>query len=154
MSERSAISRRNILAGAAALSFGATGAQAAALVPAAVDPVFAAIAAFRAKRAAFNAVLYQLAAYEDRCESHGLSIATPTPELKDLEARWTAASDTDADAWWDFINTAPTTREGLFAFLAMLTDRDGYGGGSVPDLDDLTAICASVRAYAEGAKLA
>lgn len=147
MSERRTLSRRNVLAGAAALSIGAAGVTGAA--PAASgDPVFPAIAAFHAKRAAFNAVLKDQYAYEARCTKLGRSFCAPTPEMKAIEARVDAASDADGDAWWELINTAPTTREGLFAYLAMLTDRDGYGGGAHPELEELEAICAAVRYYA------
>jgi len=148
MHEQRTLSRRGALLGAAALSLGATAAVASA-APAS-DPVFAAIAEFRARRAAFNAALVEESEYEDVCEARGEGDPAGTPEGRAIEARRDAASDADADAWWDLLNTAPTTREGLCAYLAMLTDKDGYGGGPFPTLEEIEALSASIRAFVMG----
>jgi len=149
MREPRTLSRRGALLGAAALSLGATMAGASAV--AAPDPVFAAISEFRAKRAAFNAVIMEQGEYEKRCTARGVSFCAPSPEGDEIEGRYNAASDADADAWWAFLNTTPTTRAGLLAYLDMLTDYDGYGGG--PEADDaaMGAICGAVRGFMMGA---
>ncbi|MEP9354894.1 hypothetical protein ABLE93_14995 [Xanthobacter sp. KR7-65] len=145
MREPRPLSRRGALLGAAALSLGAT----AAVISAAPvsDPVFAAIAEFRAKRSAFNAVLKIQEEHEARCSERGVSFCASSPEGDEIEERYNAACDADADAWWDFLNTTPTTRAGLLAYLDMLTDHDGYGGGPSPDADDFEAICTAIRTF-------
>lgn len=148
MREQRTLSRRGALLGAAALSLGAT----VAVVSGAPvsDPVFAAIAAFRAKRAAFNAVLKEQGEYEKRCTARGVSFCAPSPEGDAIEALRDAASDADADAWWEFLNTTPTTRAGLLAYLDMLTDFDGYGGGPEADEEAVGAICGAIRGFVMG----
>lgn len=148
MHEQRTLSRRGALLGAAALSLGAT----AAVVSAAPvsDPVFAAIATFRAKRAAFNAVIKEQGEYEERCTARGTSFCAPSPEGDEIEKRHNAACDADADAWWDFLNTTPTTRGGLLAYLDMLTEKDGYSGGPVADDEAMGAICGAIRGFVMG----
>jgi len=153
-----ASSRRAFLKAGAAL-----GSVAALAVPVAVlpkaeactltspsDPVFAAIAEFRAKRVAFNAALKEQAEYETRCTARGVSFCAPSPESDEIEGRCNAASDADTDAWWAFLNTTPTTRAGLLAYLDMLTDYDGYAGGRDADDAAIGAICGAVRGFVTG----
>lgn len=111
-----------------------------------VDPVFAAIADFREKRVASNAALKELGDYEDLCTARGVSCFDPTPEGDAIEGRSNAACDADADAWWDFLNTTPTTREGLFAYLAVVTNEEGYGTGPVDEVT-IGAVCRTVRSF-------
>ncbi|MFG1359970.1 hypothetical protein [Xanthobacter pseudotagetidis] len=145
MSERNRLTRRHVLAGVATLSAGITAsAVALASVP---DPVFAAIETFRQKRGAFNEALR----HRDWAEE---KFPDDYPQMEAAEAARDVASAADADAWWSLINTAPTTREGALAFLAMLTDWDGYGGGPHPEFDELEAICASLGAFISGGELA
>lgn len=150
-----ASSRRAFLKAVAALGTVAALAVPVAVLPKAeaaeADPVFAAIAEFRAKRAAFNAVLKEQGEYEKRCMARGVSFSKPSPEGNRIEAMRDAASDADADAWWEFLNTTPTTRAGLLAYLDMLTDFDGYGGGPEADEEAMGAICGAVRSFVLGA---
>jgi hypothetical protein len=150
-----ATTRRAVLKAAGALGTVAALVVPVAILPkakaASVDPVFAAIQAFRDKRAAWNAALNWQAREEAACEARGVSYVTnPSPEMVACLAHVSTVEEADAGAWWAFLNTAPTTREGAMAFLAMLTDRDGYGGGITPDADELEAICASLGAFIAG----
>ncbi|MEP9349165.1 hypothetical protein [Xanthobacter sp. KR7-225] len=150
-----ATTRRAVLKAAGALSAVAALAVPVAILPkaeaATVDPVLAAIEAFCAKRDALDAALADQANQEKVCRERGEHLSTSTaPDALAIQARVDAAHEADMDAWWGLINTAPTTREGLCAFLDMLTAPDGYGGGSAPTSEEVEAICASVRSFAMG----
>ncbi|MFG1188715.1 hypothetical protein [Xanthobacter flavus] len=110
------------------------------------DPVFAAIDDFREKRVAFNAALKELGEYEDLCTTRGVSCFDPTPEGDVVQGRSNAACDADTRAWWDFLNTTPTSREGLFAYLAVVTDQEGHGTGPVDEIT-MGAVCRTVRSF-------
>jgi hypothetical protein len=114
------------------------------------DPVFAAIAEFRAKRAAFDAVLKLQSDYEERCTARGVSYCEPSPEGDAIEAMFDAASEADGEAWRNLLTTAPTTREGACAYLAILPSWDGYGGGAAPRVEEMEAICTALRSYVLG----
>ncbi len=111
-----------------------------------VDPVFEAIANFREKRLTFKAALKALGEYEDRCTSRGVSCFDPSPEGDAIEGRSNAGCDADTQAWLDFLNTTPTSREGLFAYLAVVTDQEGHGIGPV-DEATMGAVCRIVRSF-------
>ncbi|MFG1278239.1 twin-arginine translocation signal domain-containing protein [Xanthobacter autotrophicus] len=147
-------SRRAFLKAGGALGTVAAFAVPVALLPKAeassIDPVFSAIYEFRAKRAAFYDVLKVQGDYEARCKARGLSFCDPTPESDAIEELRDAASDEDAQAWRDFLNTVPTTREGLCAYLDLLTDMDGYGGGPAPEAEEMEAICGAIRSFVMG----
>lgn len=146
--------RRAFLKAGGALGTVAALAVPVALLPKAeassIDPVFAAINEFRAKRAALYAVLKVQEDYENRCAANGVSFCAPSLEDDAIEEMRDAASAEDAEAWQVFLRTAPTTREGLWAYLALLTDLDGYGGGPVAEKEDIEAICGVVRSFVMG----
>ncbi|GLI24566.1 hypothetical protein GGQ86_004253 [Xanthobacter flavus] len=149
-----ASSRRAFLKAGAALGTVAALAVPVAVLPKAeartLDPVFAAIAEFRAKRAAFNAVLKLQSDYEEECTARGVSFCEPSPESDAIEVMFDEASDADAEAWHNLLTTAPATREGACAYLAILPSWDGYGGGAAPRVEEMEAICTALRIYILG----
>lgn len=123
-----------------------TAANAAPIATPSLDPVFAAIANFRAKRVASNTAIKELGYYEDLCTARGVSCFDATPEGDMIQGKSDAACDADTQAWLDFLNTTPTSREGLFAYLAVLTDQDGHGTGPIDEVT-MGAVCRTVRSF-------
>lgn len=119
---------------------------AVALAVTSIDPIFAAIADFCAKRVAFNAALKELGDHEDLCTARGVSCFDATPEGDAIQGKSDAACDADTQAWWDFLNTTPTSREGLFAYLAAVSDQEGHGTGTIDGVT-MGAVCRTVRSF-------
>jgi len=120
-----------------------------ALAAAANDPVFVKIAALQDAHAAHHRCI----GATDRVQvEHGHA----SPEYAAADALQDVAADAELDAFRDFLATAPTSKPGALAYLAMLLSPAGWGeaDGAIhiaPDSDDVEAVIASLRGYIEGA---